>query len=60
MDDEPENESTGSPAAKRADELLDEAIAESFPASDPESSWSGLSEPDLRERPDDDSDDAPT
>jgi hypothetical protein len=33
--------------------MLDEAIVQSFPASDPESSWSGLSEPDLPDQPDD-------
>lgn len=30
---------------EHADNVLDEAIDESFPASDPESSWSGLPEP---------------
>jgi hypothetical protein len=30
-----------------ADELLDEVILESFPASDPPASWSGLTQPDF-------------
>jgi PPOX class probable F420-dependent enzyme len=40
-----------SPAGAARDAGLDEAIEESFPASDPESSWSGVSEPNLIEKP---------
>lgn len=46
MSDSTENEEQGHSGVKKADDSLDEAIDESFPASDPESSWSGLSEPD--------------
>ena len=35
-----------------SDELLDEVMLESFPASDPPASWSGLTSPDLIEKPD--------
>jgi len=38
-------------ATKSDDESLDEVILESFPASDPPASWSGLSSPDIREEP---------
>jgi hypothetical protein len=46
MTDGTEDDGPATSVAKKAEESLDEAIDESFPASDPESSWSGLSEPD--------------
>jgi hypothetical protein len=51
VNDRSENELPGSSGKKRAEAILDEAIVESFPASDPESSWSGLSEPEPIEKP---------
>jgi hypothetical protein len=39
----------GKPVTKKADAMLDEALRESFPASDPQSTWSGLSEPEPAE-----------
>jgi hypothetical protein len=51
MTDETEDETPGSSVAKKAEDPLDEAILESFPASDPESSWSGLSEPEPEDAP---------
>lgn len=39
------------PDGAPTDSALDEAIEESFPASDPESSWAGLSTPNLIEKP---------
>jgi hypothetical protein len=46
MTDETQDAAPASSGVKKAEESLDEAIDESFPASDPESSWSGLPDPD--------------
>lgn len=50
MNEEAESELPGTSVTRTADESLDEVILESFPASDPPASWSGLAQPDLIER----------
>ena len=47
MNEQRGNELPGTSVTMTADELLDEVILESFPASDPPASWSGLTQPDF-------------
>jgi hypothetical protein len=45
-----EKDRAGLSVTKTADEQLDEVLLESFPASDPPSSWSGLAQLELVEK----------